>query len=92
MAQARGHRRHHPPQQERGGERNLSQHGSIAFVAASRAAWLVAKDKQSPARRLFLPMKNNLAADTAGLAFGIVSDGAAPYIAWERGNHHHDRR
>ena len=60
--------------------------GSIAFVAASRAAWLVAKDKQSPTRRLFLPMKNNLAADTAGLAFGIVSDGAAPYLAWEKGD------
>jgi archaellum biogenesis ATPase FlaH len=59
--------------------------GSIGIIGASRAAWLVAKDKQSPARRLLLGMKNNLAADTSGLAFGIVSDGAAPFLAWESG-------
>ena len=34
--------------------------GSLAFVAASRAVWVVAKDRQDPDRRLFLPVKCNL--------------------------------
>jgi putative DNA primase/helicase len=55
--------------------------GSIAFVAAARTAWLVAADKQHPARRLLLPVKNNLTVDRGGLAYGIV-EGA---LAWERG-------
>ncbi len=47
--------------------------GSLAFVAAARAAYLVAQDPQIPARRLFLPMKNNIGPDSAGLAFSIES-------------------
>ena len=45
--------------------------GSLAFVAAARAAYLVAQDPQNPARRFFLPMKNNLGPDSLGLAFHI---------------------
>jgi hypothetical protein len=58
--------------------------GSLAFVAAARAAWLVAKDPRSAQRRLLLPMKNNLAPDVTGLAFTIESQAATtvPAIHW----------
>lgn len=55
--------------------------GSLGFVAATRAAFLVVADQRDPARRLFLPMKNNLGRDRAGLAYRLV-DGA---VAWESG-------
>ena len=45
--------------------------GSLAFVAAARAAYLVAQDPENPGRRFFLPMKNNIGPDSAGLAFSI---------------------
>ena len=59
--------------------------GSLAFAAAARAVWAVAKDKQDPSRRLLLPVKNNLGADTLGLAFAVVSEpeDGPPVIAWE---------
>jgi putative DNA primase/helicase len=44
--------------------------GSLAFVAAARAAYLVAQDPENPARRFFLPM-NNIGPDSGGLAFRI---------------------
>ncbi len=53
--------------------------GSLAFIAAARAAWLVAKDQENPARRFFLPFKNNIGNDQTGLAYAIV-DGR---IVWE---------
>lgn len=46
--------------------------GSVAFTAAARAAYGVVKDKTDPARRLFLPIKANLAPDEHGLAYRIV--------------------
>ena len=53
--------------------------GSLAFAAASRAVWAVAKDPNDPQRRLFLPGKLNLARDPEGLAYRI-EDGR---VAWE---------
>jgi len=47
--------------------------GSGAFVAAARAVWLVAKDREEPACRLFVQVKNNLAPDQSGLKFEIQS-------------------
>jgi hypothetical protein len=54
--------------------------GSIAFVAAPRAVWLVARDPDDDERRLFLPVKNNL-AHSNGLAYRIEND----RVVWEEG-------
>ena len=45
--------------------------GSIAFVAASRASYVVTKDPDDADMRLMLPLKNNLAKDTHGFAYRI---------------------
>ena len=62
--------------------------GSLAFVAASRAAYVVVRDPEDHGRRLFLPAKNNLGTDETGFAFRIetrtVSDGIeTSRVAWE---------
>jgi energy-coupling factor transporter ATP-binding protein EcfA2 len=62
--------------------------GSLAFVAAARAAYIVAKDPEDDSRRLFLPAKNNIGADIGGLAFRIEPVSMAggietSRIAWE---------
>ena len=63
--------------------------GSIAFTAAARVVFAVAKDESDPEgrRRLFVPIKNNLGNDQAGLSFGtevvrISPEIEAPKIAW----------
>ncbi len=58
--------------------------GSLAFTAAARAAWIVIKDDNDQRRRLVLPIKNNIAPDTGGLAYSIVpGDNDQPTIEWE---------
>jgi AAA domain len=64
--------------------------GSIAFIAAARAAFIVTRDPDNddPTRRLFIQAKNNLAADSGGLAFRVEQhlvggDIVASAIAWE---------
>ncbi len=49
--------------------------GSVAFLAAARAVWAVAKDKDDPNRRLICPIKTNLSVSPTSMAFKIV-DGA----------------
>jgi hypothetical protein len=70
------------------GDAILKVSGSLAFVAAARAAYVVVKDKEHDGRRLFLPIKNNLGDDTTGYAFVIepctVADGIDTCrVAWE---------
>jgi hypothetical protein len=55
------------------GEALLRVSGSLAFVAAARAAYIVVRDPEDPLRRLFLSAKNNLGKDDTGLAFAVES-------------------
>lgn len=59
--------------------------GSLAFVAAARAVYVVAKDKNDSQRRLFLPVKANLGPDSCGLAYRVFADGDTACIEWEAG-------
>lgn len=47
--------------------------GSLAFVAAARAAYIVASDEDHEGRRLMLPLKNNIGPDQTGFSFRIES-------------------
>ena len=63
--------------------------GSLAYVAAARAAYLVVPDGDGE-RRLMLPLKNNLGDDRAGLAFRIARRTLAggiesSAVAWDDG-------
>jgi hypothetical protein len=62
-----------------GGRAMYRAMGSLAFIAAARSAWAVAKDEDDSKRRLFLPAKNNIGNDETGLSYSII-DGA---VAWD---------
>lgn len=57
--------------------------GSIGYVGVARVVWLVALDQDNRERRLFLPLKNNLAPLGLGLAYRIVAHGDMPRLEWE---------
>lgn len=58
--------------------------GSLAFVAAARCSIVVTRDPDDPARRLMLPVKNNLAEGATGLAYRVaIGSNGAPRIEWE---------
>jgi len=69
------------------GDAILQVSGSLAFVAAPRAAYVVARDRNDETRRLLLPAKNNLGDDRTGYAYHIepvtLSSGiATSRIVW----------
>ena len=64
--------------------------GSIAFVAAARAVYVIVRDEEDGERRLMLPAKNNLGKIRTGLAFRVIEKLAPapvfdcyPAIKWE---------
>lgn len=61
--------------------------GSMGFVSMARTIWTVAEDPQDPARRLFLPLKNNLGPDVGGFSFRIVS--SSPFASSAMSNNAH---
>jgi hypothetical protein len=59
---------------------------SIAFQAASRAAWGIAIDEQNPAKRVFARIKGNVGPEVTGLAFEIAVDKfEVPFLDWKEG-------
>ena len=60
----------HPPKSSNGRAMNQVG-GSIAFVAASRSAYLVSKDPEDKERRLFLRIKNNLTSHSVGISYRL---------------------
>jgi putative DNA primase/helicase len=69
----------------RGGSALDRLNGSIAVGAVARAVWLAAPEPGDTGRRLFLPLKANLAEPAHGLAYRIVAEQGQPRIAWEPG-------
>ena len=58
--------------------------GSLAFVAAARAAFAIAKEEEDEAIRYFCEVKNNLAPKSEPLSYTVSysDEHSAPYIKW----------
>ncbi len=56
--------------------------GSVAWVAGVRAAHMFIKDQDDPDRRLFLPLKLNVAKEAKGLAYSIEERGELAVVKW----------
>jgi KaiC/GvpD/RAD55 family RecA-like ATPase len=57
--------------------------GSLAFVAAARAVFAIARDPQNQDQRLIVPVKSNLGPDTTGFSYTVsVADNDAPCVKW----------
>jgi hypothetical protein len=57
--------------------------GSLAFVAAARAAYLIVRDPNDHDQRLMLHLKNNLSRDERGFRYVVkTADNEAPFIEW----------
>lgn len=58
--------------------------GSLAFIAAARNVWTIAKDPADANKRLLLPIKNNLSPSPPGLAFTVENheSNQIPMIRW----------
>lgn len=66
-----------------GGRAMYRAMGSVAFIAVARTAWAVIKDSENTARRLLLPVKNNVGNDRDGLAYSLVDRDGSAAIIWE---------
>jgi hypothetical protein len=55
--------------------------GSRAFTGLARSVWHLCRDPEDKKRRLFVPGKQNYAAEPDGLAFTIAGD--PPCVQWE---------
>lgn len=66
-----------------GGKAVYRATGSLAFAAAARAVWMIAKDLDEPTKRLLLPVKCNIAPELSGLSFHIQSDFGGSFVAWD---------
>ncbi len=58
--------------------------GSLAFVAAARAAYVVADDPKDGERRILYPLKNNLGDDRSGFRYRIGENAVGiPTLDWD---------
>jgi len=61
--------------------------GSIGIIGAARSALVVAKDPEDDGRRIVAPVKSNLCAPPAALAFRLKGEtGGAARVEWDSGS------